>query len=128
MASDPVTAGLDLVTTVVSRIWPDASDSDKAKAAQALAALQGQLDTNKAEAASNSVFVAGWRPAIGWVCAIALFYTFIGYPLLLWVSATFAPQIKPPVLSNDGMLFELMFGMLGLGGLRTFEKVKGVAR
>lgn len=118
----------DLATTVIGKIWPDKTEAEKAQLAAALAIVQGQLDTNKVEAANPSVFVAGWRPAIGWICGLALAYTFVLYPLLLWASALWAPGIKPPVLGNDSMLFELLLGMLGLGGLRTFEKVKGVAR
>lgn len=127
MALDPLTAGLDLATSVINKLWPDKSEQERAQLAAAMALVQGQLEINKAEASSPSVFTSGWRPAIGWVCGCALAYTYIGYPFLLWAGALWFPEIKPPVLGNDGMLYELLFGMLGLGGLRTFEKVKGVA-
>jgi hypothetical protein len=128
MALDPVTAIADLAKTAVNAIWPDKTEQEKAQLAAAVQLVQGQLAVNQAEAGSASVFVAGWRPFIGWVCGTALAYTYIGYPLLLWAGAAWFPGIKPPVLGNDGMLYELLLGMLGLGGLRTFEKVKGVTK
>lgn len=118
----------DLAKSVVDRLFPNKTEEQKAELAGALAVMQGQLDVNKVEAASSSTFVAGWRPFIGWVCGAALCYTYILYPLLTWVVALWRPDMKPPVLGIDNMLYELLLGMLGLGGLRTFEKVKGVAR
>lgn len=72
-------------------------------------------------------FASGWRPCIGWVCCAALAYTYLVYPLLLWVAAAWAPHLVPPALGNNDMLYELVLGMLGLSGLRTVEKIKGVA-
>ena len=84
-------------------------------------------DINKAEAQHRSLFVAGWRPLIGWVCGAALAFEYLIRPFWLWVAATWFPGSPiPPGL--DGMLWELMFGMLGIGGLRTVEKLKGVSR
>jgi hypothetical protein len=80
-----------------------------------------QTEVNKAEAASGSLFVAGWRPAIGWVCAVALAYQFIGYPLLIW----FAIDRHPPQMDMAD-LYPLIFGMLGIAGMRSFDKLKGV--
>jgi hypothetical protein len=127
MALDPLTAVSDLASTVINKIWPDKTEQEKQQLAAAVALVQGQLDINKAEAANPNVFVSGWRPAIGWISGGALGYTYLGYPLLVWVTTIWFPTIHAPVLGNDGMLYELLFGMLGLGGLRTFEKVKGVA-
>lgn len=127
MALDPLTAGLDLAKTAINKIWPDKSEQEKAELAGTLALLTAQISTNQEEAKSSSVFVAGWRPFIGWVCGMALAYTYLGYPLLLWILSVWKPELTPPKLGNDGMLYELLFGMLGLGGLRTFEKYKGVA-
>ena len=127
MANDPLTAVSDLANTVINKIWPDKSEAEKQQLAAAVAIVQGQIDTNKEEAKNPNVFVSGWRPFIGWVCGVSLGYTYIGYPLLLWVSAAWFPTLSIPKLVNDGMLYELLFGMLGLGGLRTFEKWKGVA-
>lgn len=115
----------DLAKTAINKIWPDKTEQEKAQLAAAVQIVQGQIDTNKEEAKSDSIFVAGWRPFIGWICGSALAYTYIGYPLLLWGTALWAPLFKPPVLGNNDMLYELMFGMLGMGALRTWEKVKG---
>lgn len=128
MSLDPITAGIDLAKTVVGKIWPDKTEQEKAELAASLAVIQGQMQINQAEAASSSVFVAGWRPFIGWVCGAALAYTFLGYPILMWASALWFPNVTPPSLRMDEMLYQLLFGMLGMGALRTFEKVKGVAR
>ena len=127
MALDPLTAVSDLASTVINKIWPDKTEQEKQQLAAAVALVQGQLDINKTEAANPNVFVSGWRPAIGWICGGALGYTYLGYPLLVWITTVWFPNIHAPLLGNDGMLYELLFGMLGMGGLRTFEKVKGVA-
>jgi hypothetical protein len=70
--------------------------------------------------------VAGWRPAIGWCCATALFYQYLFVPLSAWLAGLIGFAIAAPP-SLDGQLFELMLGMLGMGALRTVEKLKGVA-
>ena len=81
---------------------------------------QGQLEVNKVEAAHKSLFVAGWRPAIGWICGLSLMYSAILAPVLgIWFTV-------PPV--DSSLLTTVLMGMLGLGGLRTIEKAKGVQR
>ena len=126
MSLDPLTAGIDLATVAINKIWPDKSAAEAAQLAAAVAIVQGQLDTNKAEAASPSAFTSGWRPAIGWVCAAALAFQYVGRPLLAWGGIVSGHQF-PPLPGIDDNLWQLMLGMLGLGGLRSFEKVKGVA-
>jgi hypothetical protein len=94
-----------------------------------------QMEVNAAEAASGSAYAAGWRPTIGYVCAAALAYQYLLAPLGLW-GASWASVIAghdwlatmPPPPRIDDHLWELMFGLLGLGALRSFEKVRGVAR
>ncbi len=79
-----------------------------------------QTEVNKEEAKTGSLFIAGWRPAIGWVGAIALFYQFVLYPILLWI-----PGIKePPKPLDYTMLYTLITGMLGIAGMRSFDKLK----
>lgn len=78
-----------------------------------------QSEINKMEAQHRSVFVAGWRPFIGWICGIALAYNFIIRDVIAWLS----PNIMPPAIQMD-QLITILLGMLGLGGLRTFEKIK----
>ena len=81
---------------------------------------KGQLAVNKVEAAHKSLFVSGWRPAIGWICGFALMYSTILAPILgIWVTV-------PPV--DSSLLTSVLMGMLGLGAMRTAEKVKGVQR
>ena len=94
----------------------------KIEAAAALA----QNEVNKIEASSGNLFVAGWRPAVGWLGVFGLAYASIGYPLLVWLSLNFGIQ-SPPQTDTD-ILLTLLAGLLGLGGMRTFEKSKGVAR
>ncbi|RYZ96631.1 MAG: hypothetical protein EOO68_16485 [Moraxellaceae bacterium] len=79
-----------------------------------------QTEVNKVEASSASWFVAGWRPAIGWVGALALLYQFIIYPLLCWI-----PGIATPPVPDNAALYPLIMGMLGIGTLRSFDKLKG---
>ena len=84
-----------------------------------------QIEVNKEEAKSESLFKSGWRPAIGWTCTLGLIYNFVLYPFLLWLVAITGSTIVPPPLISD-ILMELVFALLGLGGLRTYEKVKGI--
>jgi len=91
-------------------------------------ALLAQLEINKAEAASGSVFKGGWRPFVGWVCGIALLYHFILSPLIIF-SVTLTGIEIPPIPEFDmGSLMTVLMGMLGLGGLRTYEKQKGITK
>jgi hypothetical protein len=119
-----------------SAITGDLPPEKKAEIELKLTALEGKLAegqnaVNAIEAKHTSVFVAGWRPFIGWVCGFGLAYHFIVHPILLWVavgldgSATWGIGIEPPVLSSDGLL-SIVLGMLGLGGMRSWEKNKGV--
>lgn len=79
-----------------------------------------QSDVNKVEAASTAILVAGWRPAIGWVCAAAYGFQFLLRPLLQWGSAFMGHPIQLPGL--DDALTQLTYGMLGMGAMRTIEK------
>jgi hypothetical protein len=89
--------------------------------------IMGQLDINKTEAASSDAFVRRARPAIMWICAAAFGYTFIAYPFLQWGFAIWKPGIVPPVLPNTDQLYVVLYTLLGFGGYRTFEKMKGVS-
>ena len=138
MAMDPITAGLDLVNSVVGRIWPNATDALKAKAALAeLAAsgelkrmaitaglAQGQLKVNAIEAASHFFFVAGWRPWLGWVCGVAFAWAYVAQPILATILAAAGVHVVLPTLDLSGMMVPLL-GMLGLGSMRTKEKLTG---
>ena len=86
-----------------------------------------QIDVNKEQAKNPSLFVSGARPAIMWICALGLLMSFFIMPLAEWATAIWYPEMKLPDL-NTGELMTLTLSLLGLGGLRSFEKSKGVAR
>jgi hypothetical protein len=132
MSLDPISAALDLGNTLINKIFPDPAQADQAKLellklqqSGDLAIMTAQTDINKVEASSSSLFVSGWRPAIGWVCALALAYQYLLKPLLMGFLPMFDITLALPGLDDN--LWQLMMGMLGMGGLRTFEKVQGVA-
>ena len=93
-----------------------------------------QMEVNKTEAQNQNLFVAGWRPAIGWVGAAAMAYQFLAYPLLVWSwtwmqAEQIVPQdVKPPPMLDTEALWIILSGMLGIAGMRSFEKTRGVAR
>ncbi len=96
------------------------------KHAQELA--KGQLEINKAEASHKSIFVAGWRPFIGWTCGIALAWHFVLQPLIMFLSVLFGLTLPELPAFDMGSLMTVLMGMLGLGGLRTYEKQKGLTK
>ena len=119
----------------VLRLIPDKNKRAEAKEQfenQILAAMtalvQGQIATNLKEAEHGSIFVAGWRPFIGWICGFALAWSFILQPFLDWGLFVFNVDIKASPKIELGPLLSILMGMLGLGGLRTYEKRIGVAR
>lgn len=92
-----------------------------------------QIEVNKVEAANSSVFVAGWRPAIGWIGAAAMAYQFLLYPMLLWGwtylqgTGWIPKELTPPPVLDADQLWVILSGILGIAGMRSFEKTKGVA-
>lgn len=121
-----VGAVADLATTVIDKIWPNKSEQEKAELAAAVQVVQGQLEINKEEAKSPSFFVAGWRPFVGWVCGSGCAWNWVGLPILkaLLAIAGNTIDVSPADLSE---MLPLLLALLGLGGLRTFERVKGKA-
>jgi len=100
----------------------------QAKLTDSLAQVDlAQLGINKVEAAHRSVFVSGWRPMIGWTCGIALMYTYVIQPILVFGLAQSGHLVDLPRM-DIGELMPVLMGILGLGGLRSWEKVKGVAK
>lgn len=100
-------------------------DMEKTALVGSIAEMQGQLDIDKQEAASNSVFVSGWRPWIGWVSGMAFAWAFVLQPLGTFVLASFHHPVVLPTLDLSQMM-PVLLGMLGLGAMRTYEKVQGV--
>ncbi|MCE2927930.1 MAG: holin family protein [Rickettsiales bacterium] len=98
--------------------------SDLEELRLALSADEAQTEINKIEAASSDRFVAGWRPFIGWVCGVAFAYHFILQPLLAFTIMNSGGEVRLPTFDMDALSTVLM-GMLGLGGLRTIEKIRG---
>ena len=110
------------VANVVDRFieTPDEKRAfDVIKARMAQEPQTAQIELNKVEASHRTMFVAGWRPAVGWICAIGLAFTFMINPVIQWITGDPGPELPTDIV------FELMLGMLGLGGLRTFEKLSG---
>lgn len=133
MAFDPITAALDLGGKVLDRILPDKAANDAAKAtlltmqlSGELAQIQGQIDVDKIEAANQSMFVAGWRPFIGWICGTGLGYQFLFRPLAQMVIDLCHGHAQMQSL-DLGTLMTLLTGMLGMAAARSFDKTQGTS-
>lgn len=133
MAFDPVTAAFDLGGKVLDHFFPDPVQKAQAQAALEqmktgadLAINAQQQAVNQAEAANLNVFIAGWRPFIGWICGLGLACQFIIGPLFTWGAALIGHPVVFPTL-DTGTLTTLLIGMLGLGGMRTAEKLQNAA-
>ena len=117
---------LDMIGNIISKVADnvDRFTLDKQEKAELIAEInKAQLEVNKVEAGHTSMFVAGWRPFTGWVCSFALLYHFILQPLLTFLLYTFGNEITLPTFDMT-TLTTVLLGMLGLGGMRSFEKVK----
>jgi|TARA_R110000772_G_scaffold98470_4_gene197876 hypothetical protein len=123
------------VTSIIDKIIPDKDQA--AKLAHEIATMAdthaqqlalGQLKVNEAEAASGSLFKGGWRPAIGWICGLSLFWAFILQPFIVFFLLVFGVDLPPLPQLNTSDLMPILLGMLGLGGLRTFEKIQKVTK
>lgn len=136
-----VTSLLPILGSVIDKIIPNKAEQERAKAELALklaenetellklftASDQGQIEINKEEAKSSSLFVSGWRPFVGWTCGVGCAWAYILKPIADWILAAAGSTVKPPELQT-GELMSLLLGLLGMGALRTYEKFKGVAR
>lgn len=124
----------DAIGKVVDHYFPDPQKAAEFKL-EIYKSLQesdlAQIDVNKAEASSSSIFVAGWRPFIGWICGGSLAYQYVLLPISIF-AATLVNEKYATVLLNapklDDNLWQLLIGMLGMGALRSFDKYNGVAR
>lgn len=140
--------GIGAIVETVGKIADDLITSDQERAQMAIEERKldleaqrvaqtvdlAQTEVNKAEAGHASLFVAGWRPAIGWIGGAAMAYQFLAYPLLQWgwavmqsrglIPAEFA---APPVMASD-QLWVILSGILGIAGMRTYEKRSGVTK
>ena len=123
------------VTGLLDKFIPDADQ--KAKLAHEIATMsekhaqelaKGQLEINKAEASHKSIFVAGWRPFIGWTCGIALAWHFVLQPIVIFLTAYLGVVLPELPTFDMGSLLTILGGLLGLGSLRTYEKQKGLTK
>ena len=140
MAFDPVSALLEIGSKVIDRVFPDPTAAASAKLellklqqsgelAQMTAETElakGQLKINEIEAASSSLLVSGWRPALGWICGAAFAWNWVGLPIANFALAVAEHPVNLLAADMSEML-PVLLGMLGLGGMRTLERVKGVA-
>lgn len=122
----------NFATDLVNKFWPDKTQAEKDQLALQVQQMtiaanltQGQIDVNKAEASNQSIFVAGWRPFVGWVCGAAFGWTFVIGPLLSFTLSAFKMSVALPQLDLS-QLSPVLMGMLGLGAMRTVEKVNGL--
>jgi hypothetical protein len=129
---DPISAILSIGNTIIQKIFPDPAEAAKAQLALLkmqqdgeLANIVAQTEINKIEAASGSIFVAGWRPFCGWVGGAGLAYAAIVEPLLRLIASLYGYTGSFPAIDTT-ITMQILFGLLGLGAMRSFDKVKGV--
>ena len=139
MSFDPLSAALDVGKTLIEKIWPDPvkqseeirkleelhQKGDLAELNARIKLITGQLEINKIEASHKSIFVAGWRPFIGWVCGFGLAYVSIIEPIMRFISKMSGYAGEFPVIDTT-LTMQVLIGMLGLTVARTHEKSKGV--
>lgn len=135
MALDPISAALEIGGKVIDRIWPDPAQAAAAKLellklekSGELAQMTGQMEINKVEAASADPFTSRARPFIMWVCGLALLYASMIDPLARFVATVFFHYAGAFPAIDTTITMQVLFGLLGLGGYRTVEKIKGVAK
>jgi len=132
--------GIGTVIDSVGKVIGDLHTSDKERLELELRAKEldqsidlAQIEVNRTEAQHSSIFVAGWRPAIGWIGAAAMAYQFLLYPLMLWGwtylqgMGWIPKEMGPPKPLDADQLWVILSGILGIAGMRSFEKTKGVA-
>jgi len=127
MALDPITAALDIGGKIIDKLWPDPAQRDLAKLELLRLQQSGelaQIAVNQEEAKSTSIFVSGWRPSIGWVCSAACAWNWIGLPIAKFFLVVFGVAVVGLNPADLSEMLPILVGMLGLGGLRTYEKIK----
>ena len=129
-----LTSILPMIGTVLDRVIPDKEASAKAIRDIEATLIENsaqinlaQLEINKVEAGHKSIWVSGWRPSIGWCCSLGIFWAYIGRPVADYAVVMSGSDIILPEIPTDALM-ELTFAMLGMAGLRTFEKLKNISR
>lgn len=130
MALDPITGIAETVKAIINKFVPDADTKLKAnlelatkEIVQEHERMLAQINVNAEEAKHPNIFVSGWRPGAGWVCVLGLAYTFLLHPYMVWISNL--ATITPPPPIESGLLQYLLGAMLGIGGMRSWDKMKG---
>lgn len=137
MSIDPITAVLDLGGTLIKRLFPDpneqakqtlklqelASEGRLAELQKVVTLMQGQLTVNLEEAKHPSIFIAGWRPFVGWVCGFSVLYVGIFEPFIRMIALFFGYTGDFPVIDTD-ITLQILGAILGIGALRTADKIK----
>jgi len=125
----------DLAKTVVDKIFPDKTQEEKDKLTLALAQMNSELtqltaqtDINKVVAASNSLFVSGWRPWIGWICGMGLAYVSLIEPISRFIAKVLCQYTGEFPLIDTTITMQVLLGMLGLAGFRSWDKMNGTAK
>lgn len=141
MALDPISALFEAGKMAIERIWPDPirraeevrkleemrQRGDLAELEAQVKLLNGQLEINKQEAAHKSIFVAGWRPFIGWCCGFALLYAAIVEPLMRFIAKMYGYTGEFPIIDTN-ITMQVLLGMLGLVASRSYDKGKGTSK
>jgi hypothetical protein len=139
MSFDPVSAIFDLGKSAIERIWPDPikraeevrkleemrQTGDLAQLNAHVQLMLGQLEVNKAEAQHKSIFVAGWRPAVGWVCVAVMAFNYVGVYLMEFAVAFIDNPPPVPTRFDMSELWPILLGMLGIGTMRSVDKKNG---
>lgn len=142
MALDPITIGLEFVGKIADKIWPDPvakqagllqlqqlqQTGELAELAAETDLAKGQQEINKIEAASGSFFVSGWRPCVGWICAGGLGYSVIIEPFMRFIAKVCFDYFGDFPVIDATITLQLLLALLGVSGLRSYEKVKGVTK
>lgn len=132
MGFDPLSAIVETVGKVLDKVLPDPKQKadallklEELRQSGDLSIISGQNKINEIEAANPNLFVAGWRPFIGWICGAALAFQLVVAPMIMWGYDLAGHPVTLPVMQTE-LLTTLLVGMLGLGGMRTVEKLQGV--
>ena len=129
-AGEGIAKPIEAVGNTLDKLFT--SDAERAQAAIVMEKLQQQPDIlqaelNKLEAQNPNVFVSGWRPFIGWTCGLGLFFHFLISPIVEWITILFGMTVSAPKF-DVSTLMTLVLSLLGLGGMRTYERFRGIAR
>ena len=135
MALDPFTAGFDLIKTGLDKFFPDADTELKGKLEAAASEINNsyqlqlsQLEINKVEASSVNWFVSSWRPFIGWICGVSLLYAALVEPIARFIATVLFTYTGLFPIINTELTLQILLGLLGLAGMRSYEKSKGVTK